>query len=185
MLNSGFGVLRRLTTTVSLSLMLTGGVLQAQECGTEKDPATHTKVGARMPAFKVEEVPKGTFSLADQKGKVVLVNFWATWCGPCNVEMPQLEKEIWSKYKSSDFSMIAIAREQSVQTVAEFQKKKPYTFPLASDPKRTTYALFADSGIPRNYVVDRNGKIVFQSVGYCPAEWGRLDEAVKKALAAK
>ena len=180
-----FSALKGFTASALLALSLPGGVLQAQDCGTAGDPATHTKVGDRMPAFKVKEVPGGSFSLANEKGKVVFVNFWATWCGPCNVEMPRLEKEIWNKYKSPDFAMIAVAREQSVETVAAFQKKKPYAFPLASDPKRSTYALFADSGIPRNYVVDRNGQIVFQSVGYCPAEWGKLDAAVKQALASK
>ena len=93
----------------------------------------------------------------------------ATWCGPCQLEMPLLEKDIWQKYKSSpDFAMVAIAREQTKDTVVTFEAKHKFTYPLAYDPNRAVYAKFADSGIPRAYVVDRKGRIVYRTVGYDP-----------------
>jgi thiol-disulfide isomerase/thioredoxin len=139
-----------------------------------------------MPAISIQETSGKTFTLADESGKVVVVNFWATWCPPCQVEMPRLEKEIWQKYKSSEFDMVGIAREETCATVTSFQKKHPaYMFPLAYDPKRTTYALFADSGIPRNYVVDRHGVIVYQSLGYEPGDIAALDRAIQQALTSK
>lgn len=139
-----------------------------------------------MPSISVQEVSGNTFSLAAEKGKVVVVNFWATWCGPCMVEMPRLQKEIWQKYKSPSFAFVAIAREQTKDVVVAFQQThSSYTFPLAYDPQRSTYALFADSGIPRTYVVDRHGTIVFQSVGYAEEDFSNLDRAIQKALAAK
>jgi peroxiredoxin len=165
-------------------LLLFGGAVTAHG---DADTAGHTKVGDKMPAISVQEISGSTFSLAREHGKVVVVNFWATWCPPCQVEMPRLEKEIWEKYKSRpDFAMVAIAREQSKETVAEFQKKhSAYTFPLAFDPHRAVYKLFADSGIPRTYVVGRDGKIAFQSLGYEPGDIGALDKAIQKALAAR
>lgn len=147
---------------------------------------SRTRVGGRMPAFSVEGT-EGTFSLAAETGKVVVVNFWATWCGPCLVEMPDLERHVWQKFKSTpDFAFIAIAREQDKDTVLKFQKTHPaFTFPLAWDPKREVYALFAAGGIPRTYVVDRHGVIVYQEEGIAPDAIGEVDQAIQKALAQK
>jgi peroxiredoxin len=175
--------MKRYSFLLVCTLLLAGGVASARTNHAFVDTA-RTKIGDKMPAISVEEVSGSTFSLASEKGKVVVVNFWATWCGPCQVEMPRLEKEIWEKYKSyPNFAMIAIAREQTRETVSDFEKKHPvYTYPLAFDPHRAVYKQFADSGIPRTYVVGRDGKIVFQSVGYEPADFDSLDKAIAKAL---
>jgi hypothetical protein len=101
--------------------------------------------------------------------------------------MPELEKQIWQKRKSSlDFAFIAIAPEQDKDIVLGFQKTHAnFTFPLAWDPTRAAYELLASGGIPRTYVVDRRGVIVYQCVGYGPGTIGAVDRAIQKALAQK
>lgn len=149
------------------------------------DTDAHTKIGDKMPAIVVEQAAGGNFSLAEARGKVVLLNFWATWCGPCQLEMPELEKQVWQKYRSRpDFVFLAIAREQDRETVLKFQKKhENLTFPLAWDPTRAAYGKLASAGIPRCYVIDRNGTIVYQTVGYGPGAVEGVERAIDKALA--
>jgi peroxiredoxin len=148
-------------------------------------PLTH--VGETIPSFTVKELSGSTFSMAHERGKVVVVNFWATWCPPCRLEMPRLEKEIWNKYQSNPgFAMVAIARQQTEATIAGFHRAHAeFTYPLAYDPARNVYAKFADAGIPRSYVVDKHGRIVFQSVGYQAGDIQKLNRAIEKALAAR
>lgn len=145
-------------------------------------PLTH--VGERMPAFMVKEISGKTFLMAQERGKVVVVNLWATWCPPCRLEMPLLEKEIWEKYKgNADFAMVAIARQQSEATIATFETQhREFTYPLAYDPQREVYNKFAAAGIPRSYVVGKDGRIVFQSLGYEKGDIHKLNVAIAKAL---
>jgi len=175
---------KKLFACLVILLLLPAAPLPAQSCSTVNDPATRTKVGDPMPPVTVTDSEGKTFSLSGQRGKVVLLNFWATWCGPCKYEIPRLEKEIWQKYKSQPgFAMIAIAREQTTAEIVPFQTANHFSYPIASDPKRSTYALFAESGIPRSYVVDGDGRILFQTVGYCEGDFDRMKVEIDRALA--
>jgi peroxiredoxin len=145
---------------------------------------SYTRVGQQMPDFSFTTLDGRRASVADLKGKVVYVNFWATWCPPCLAEMPRMEREVWQKYKSSpDFFMVAIAREQTRDDIAPFLKQNRLTFPAAPDPAREVYKLFGNGGIPRSYVVGRDGRILFQSVGYVGGEFGKMKSVLAKELA--
>ncbi len=145
--------------------------------------ATLTKVGQDAPAFECIALDGTSLKLANLRGRVVLISFFATSCAPCVVEMPHLEKEIWQKFKGEKFAMMAIGREHENKDLSEFQKKHQLTFPLAGDPKRAIYSRFATQYIPRNYVVGADGKIAFQSVDYTEAEFARMIEVIGQEIA--
>jgi peroxiredoxin len=148
----------------------------------QEEVINYTKVGQPMPAFSVTDLNGSQFSISEAKGKVVVVFFWTTWCPYCRQEMPYLEQQVWQKYKSEDFLMIGIAREQSKETVSGFLKKNKFTFPMAADPEGEIFDLFANRGVPRSYVVDRNGKILFQSVGLETEEFARRNKIIEQEL---
>lgn len=146
---------------------------------SEEEETTLTKVGQPAPEFRVTTLDGGKFDLKEARGKVVLVNFFATWCGPCMQEMPHLQDQIWSRFKGTNFVMIAIDRAEIEQVVAAFQKKHPFEFPIACDPGRAVYSQFATKFIPRNFLIDANGLIAYQSAGYNPSEFRKLIDAIQ------
>ncbi len=167
-----------IVTLLLLLLCLTPAAAQGVE--------SYTRVGQQMPAFSFTTLDGKKTGVGELKGKVVYVNFWATWCPPCLAEMPRMEREVWQKYKSSpDFFMVAIAREQTGDEIAPFMKRNRLTFPAAPDPEREVYRLFGDGGIPRSYVIGRDGRILFQSVGYDEGDFARMKNVIAKALAKK
>ena len=146
----------------------------------------YTRVGEPVPAFSFTTLDGKRLSVGELKGKVVFVNFWATWCPPCLAEMPRMEREIWQRYKSTpDFYMVAVAREQTEDDIAPFMRRNRLTFPAAPDPDGEVFRLFGDGGVPRSYVVGRDGRILFQSFGYDGGDFARMKSVIARALAKK
>ena len=114
--------------------------------------------------FVAQGLGGNSIDLATEKGKVVVINFWATWCPPCREEMPSLES-LWNKEKSKNFGMVAISYHEPVPTVSTFIKQNPYSFPIAVDPDGKIGDEFVGSGIPTSYIVDRNGDVVAGRIG--------------------
>ena len=125
-----------------------------------------TEIGQIVPDFSLVTTDGDKLSMTGLRGKVVLINFFATWCGPCNLEMPHLEKAIWQSFKNKDFLVLSIGREHAKAEVAQFKKEKNLSFPMAPDPDREIYKKFATMYIPRNIIVDKKGRIVLQEKGF-------------------
>lgn len=167
--------------TLTLVALCTLTILHSSRAAQES-AGEQTHQGEIAPQFTVKTLDGSTFNTAELKGKVALVNFWATWCPPCREEMPRLEKEVWQKYRGERFAMVAIAREETEDDITTFRREHDYTFPFAADPQRETYRLFASQGIPRSYVLDAKGKILYQSVGYDPEEFDEMKRVIVKEL---
>ncbi|MBK9472332.1 MAG: TlpA family protein disulfide reductase [bacterium] len=147
---------------------------------------TLTKVGQDAPAFTVATLGGEPFSLGAQKGKVVLVNWFATWCGPCKAEMPHLKDRVWEAFKGNpDFVMISISREEDAAKVAPFVAERALPWTIGLDTDRTAYARYAEAYIPRNHVIGRDGRIVFQSEGFEEAEFAAMITAIAGELAGR
>jgi len=124
------------------------------------------KIGDKVPDFTLTLANGKKISSQDWKGKVVMLQFTASWCGICRKEIPYIQKDIWAKHKrNSDFLLFGIDRDEPVEKVKRYQKEMNISYPIAVDQDADVFGLFADkrAGVTRNVVIDRNGKIVFMT----------------------
>jgi thiol-disulfide isomerase/thioredoxin len=118
------------------------------------------------------------------KGKVVFLNFWATWCGPCKEEMPSMEA-LYKEYKEKNFIFLTISVDyEGLPPVKAFIERTRYTFPVLLDPKNDTLDLFAVSRIPTTFIIDKEGRMIGRALG--PRNWKSPEvEAILKQLIGK
>ena len=145
--------------------------------------AQELKQGDAMPGFELNSSVYGKVNSADLKGKVVLISLFATWCGPCQKELAEVQSTLWPKYKDNkNFKMLVIGREHTDEDLKKYNERKKFTFPLYPDPQREVFSLFAEKSIPRAYLFDKNGKLIYSSMGYTAEEFQKLMETIEKAL---
>lgn len=150
----------------------------------EVSTASNIMPGEIAPPFSVTIDAGLPFVLAKCKGSIVLINFFRTDCGPCNLEMPTLQK-IWEEHRDrGDFRMIAISRGESRDEIASYKAVHKLTFPFAADADSSVYGLYASEGIPRTYLVDREGTLLFQSLGFMQSgEYDGDEEQIREMVA--
>jgi peroxiredoxin len=132
--------------------------------------------------FTLPALGGGTFRLSEQRGKIVLVNFWATWCPPCLEEMPAMER-LWRKHKDAGFVLVAVSVDTDPQKVMPFAREHNLTFPIAFDTKMAVAEKYGVRALPSSFILGRGGDLTALALG--PRHWDnkashRLIEAMAR-----
>ena len=146
------------------------------------------KVGDVAPDFTLPITDGSTFTLSEQRGKVVMLQFTAGWCGVCRKEMPHIESDIWQPNKDNkDFVLVGIDREETLEDIIPFIQEVGTTYPIAMDTNADVFAQYAlrESGITRNVLIDRDGRIVMLTRLFKEDEFAALVEKINGMLAAE
>ena len=135
--------------------------------------------------FTVEMIDGEKITLSDLKGKVVLVNYWATWCAPCLMEFSEIPEKILEPFKGKDFVFIPISIGESkkkVQKKISKMEKYGVNFNVGIDPKKEIWNEYATGSIPKNFIIDKNGIIKYTSIGNYEGNVDKLAAEIKKLL---
>lgn len=149
----------------------------------QTDSTTLKKVGDTIPSFAFEIEKGKSANISDYKGKLILINLFATWCPPCNEELPFVQSQIWDKHKDNPgFAFFVFGREEGWDKLTPFKEKKGFTFPILPDLDRNIFKLFATQSIPRNFLIDETGKIIYQSIGFTEKEFEEMVKLIDEHL---
>ncbi len=152
---------------------------------TESENPAPVSAGDKASDFKLQDLTGKTVSLQSLRGKVVFLNVWATWCGPCRDEMPSMET-LYDEFKGNpDFVMLAVSQDTNQAAVLPYVRKNGYHFNILLDPENTIGDSYNVSGVPETFIIDRKGRIVAHHMG--AFDWSRPDvsEALRELLEAK
>lgn len=135
-----------------------------------------------MPEYTSAWLDGSKFDLAGRRGKVVLLNVWATWCGPCRYEIPELQA-IHDRYAPKGFEVVGVSVDEgAVDAVREFVQQHKMTYPIVFDPEQKVTNLLQTSVLPTTVLLDRNGKIAWKKYGAIMPNDEGLQKAIEAAL---
>jgi peroxiredoxin len=170
-----------ITATLLLSAFFAGAQAVQTPPATDSDRGYIVKTGDLAPSNFELQLTDGTkTSLKQLAGKIVILQFTASWCSVCREEMPHLEKEVWQAYKDKGVVLIGVDRDEPLQKVKAFHQDMKISYPLALDPGADIFGLFANkkSGVTRNVVIDRDGRIAYLTRLYDPQEFSSMLKAI-------
>jgi peroxiredoxin len=133
------------------------------------------------PDFSLPARDGGAVRLSELKGQVVMINFWATWCGPCRQEMPLLE-QINAKYEPLGFTLLGVNVEPDSAAATTWLKGVPVTFPILFDTKNAVADQFGVMGMPSSVFVDRAGRVRYVHRGYKPGDEAQYADLIRSLV---
>lgn len=154
----------------------------AETAAGQTDSTTLVRVGDMAPDFTVELFDGSHVTLSALRGKVVLLNFWATWCPPCREELTHVQSELIDRFAGRAFVFLPVSRGEQRAEVEAFRAKTGYTFPMGLDPERAVYDRYATNYIPRNFLIGKDGRVVAATIGYEDEEFAELIRTIEKQL---
>lgn len=158
---------------------------QKQSSGEAGDGTEANLTGKKAPLFTLVDLDGKKVSLADFKGKPVMVNFWATWCGPCKLEMPWLE-EFHKKYEADGLVILGVESDEVPKSlVASTAKKLGVTYPILLTDGKVEKPYGGVEGLPESFYVDRTGTVLIETAGIHDGEGGKdeVEANIKKLMA--
>ena len=158
---------------------------QPADEAAEAAAATLAGEGAEAPDFTVEMIDGSKVALSELRGKVVLLNFWATWCPPFREELSHVQQQVIDRFAGEEFVFLPISRGEERAAVEAFRAKTGYAFPMGLDTDETIYKRYATRFIPRNFLIDRTGRVVKATVGYDDEEFAELLRAADAEIQQK
>jgi peroxiredoxin len=149
--------------TLVTIILLAGFVLPAlaQQPGKGLTPM---QAGMPAPDFELTDIEGTTHRLSDYRDKVVIINFWATWCPPCRAEMPSMDRA-WAQLEDEDIVMLAVNVGEDEDTIFQFTANYPVTFPLLMDRDSKVVEAWPIRGLPTTFVIDPGGRLAYRAIG--------------------
>ena len=144
-------------------------------------PALAVPTGSPAPSFTLAARGGQAVSLAQYKGQVVMINFWASWCGPCRQEMPLLES-IYKKYNKMGFTLLGVNVEPNSQAANDWLKATPVSFPILYDTDSKVSKLYDVAGMPSTVIIDRTGKLRVLHRGYKPGDENEYLDSIRALI---
>jgi peroxiredoxin len=172
--------MKRTVMLVVIALIITLSCTYCQE----DDRGYIVEVGQNAPDFTLTTTEGKIFRLSENRGKIVMLQFTASWCGVCRKEMPHIEKEIWKPLMDKNFVLIGLDRNEPLDVTQKFAQTMNISYPLAPDPGADVFGLYAfkEAGVTRNVIIDQNGKIVFLTRLYEEKEFNKMKEVIFKLV---
>ena len=144
-------------------------------------PVNSGQVVKLAPEFSLDSANNTRVNIRDFKGKVVYLDFWASWCGPCRASFPWMNK-MQEKYKGEDFKILAINLDEDKEAVSGFLDKYPAEFTILFDPQAKTPDDYKVMGMPSSYLINREGKIISSHIGFQEVKIPQYEKEIYEAL---
>ena len=166
---------------LSILLIINSCTEKVKEQG---DRGYDVKVGDNVENIKFNLIDGTTLSLAELKGKVVVLQFTASWCSVCRKEMPFLESEVWQQYKDDDFVLIGVDLDEPMEKVQAFVEKMQTTYPMSLDPGGLIFSKFSykGAGVTRNVVIGKDGRIAYLTRLFQREEFDLMKEKIGELI---